>query len=136
MTISYVGGNITNSGPPFVPVEDGSPGEGDFMLCYGIILSSDGVWSLPADWTQIDQFTETLGAPDSRNFIAYKIRGADSGSGYSFGYDGTDANAQVCMVAYTTDGALDLGLDVVYSKVSHYNATSNDYNAAASAIAF
>jgi len=137
MTISYVGGDITGTGPPFVPVEDGSPGEGDFMLAYGFIGSIDGNWTVPADFTMIDEFSETVGAPDHQVFIAYKVRGADAGSGYSFAYDGTDSTAKVCLVAYTTDGSDDLALDVTYVKGSHYHgytSSSDDFNAAAPAI--
>ena len=130
MAVAFRDATNTATGPPFVPSEPASAAEGDFILAYGNINSIDGVWTLPADFTQIDQFSETTGI-DSRNFIAYKVRGSDAGSGYSFGYDGTDANCRVVLAAYSGTG---LGLDVTYSKVSHYNTTNNDFNAAAKAI--
>ena len=130
MTVAFRSGETESVGPPFVPDEPAGAAVGDFMLVYGIIKSIDGSWSLPADFISIDEFSETTGT-DSQVFIAYKIRGSDAGNGYSFGYSGTDENARVLLAAYSGSK---LGLDVVYSKSSHYSTTENARNTAAKPI--
>jgi len=131
MTIAFVDGTITAAGPPFVPAEYAGAGEGDLILAWGHINSNDGVWTYPADFTEIDQFGETTGTPDTRMFYAYKIRGSDAGNGYSFGYDGTDLAAQVGIVGFSGDN---LQFDVTYVKANHYIAANNTLNQAGQAI--
>jgi len=136
MTISNIHNSHTSTGPPFVLTEDAGQAEGDLIVAFGGINSIDGVWTLPGDFIPIDQFSETVGSTSSREFIAYKVRGATAGDGYSFSYDGTAIGANVGIVSYRgTVG--NLGLDVTYVKASHYHgytSTTNDYNAAAAEI--
>ena len=132
MTISFVGSAIDASSP-FTPAEAGSPASGDFMLLFGTIATVDGTWTVPGDFTVIDQFAETAGAGDMHVFIAYKIRGADAGSGYNCSYSGTAGNTRVLLAAYRGDAGT-LALDVTYVKATHYDATLNNANAAAKAI--
>ena len=134
MAIAYRGSNVATAGPPFVPTEDGASATGDFMVAFGNLNTVDGVWTLPADFTQIDQISATAGAPDSRVFLAYKVRGADAGSGYSFGYSGTDASAFVALFSFS---GTNLGLDVTYAQGTHYHeytSATNNLNVAAAAI--
>ena len=135
MTISYVNGEIEAGGPPFVVTEPSGAAEGDLMLAFGNINETDGDWSVPADFTLIQQNLVTVGF-DSTCFIAYKIRGSDAGSGYSFGWDGTDTSARVCLAAYRTDTAYDLIIEPTYNNSLHFLQndgvpTDTDYNAAA-----
>jgi len=131
MAIVFRDGNIDGGNKTsFTPTEDAGAAENDFMLMYGFLASTDGTWTFPADFTQIDQFSETAGAADARVFIGRKVRGATAGNGYNMTYSGTAGNGSVCLISYRGSQALDL----TYVKASHYDNTIDSMNAAAKAI--
>ena len=135
MAITYVGGatDASFTSGNLVVAENGSPAENDIMLCLCNVIATDGVWTDPADWTQIDQFDTTTGSSAARMYIGYKVRGADAGSGYSFGWSGTEGNAGAMMITYR-GGDTSTPFDVTYVKATHFVETSNARNTAAQPI--
>ncbi len=134
MTIAHRGGATDiGSATSWTPTEDAASAENDFMLLVAFVATTDGVFTDPADFTELDQFTETGGSPDSRVYIGYKRRGATAGSGYNITYSGTAANGGSMLVSYS-GVHLTAAFDVTYAKASHYDASLNDENAAAAAI--
>lgn len=133
--ITYRGSNIAvmSGEASKTPTEDGSSAENDFMILWAHINKTDGVWTDPTDFTELDQLTETLGVPDARVYIGWKKRASGAGDGYQMDFSGSTGNGNVGLISYSgVDGSTPF--DVTYSNGSHYAAANNDMNAAAAAI--
>ena len=134
MTISFIDAtSVSGSGTSATPTEPTGAAENDILiLCCGI-NTTDGVWTDPADFTEIDQLTATAGAPDQRIYLGYKKRGSDAGNGYAMSYGGTSSNYN-CVLTCHRGQDLVTPFDVTYVQGTHHNAASNAMNTAAAAI--
>jgi len=134
MAITFVDGSAnTGTGTSVTPTEPSGAAQNDLIIMATCVNTIDGVWTDPADFTEIDQNTATLGAPDTRNYIGYKIRGADAGSGYAMSYSGTSGNYASLISCYR---GVDTSqpIDTTYVNATHFTSASNNMNLAAKAI--
>jgi len=96
--------------------------EDDLVLCHATIDSTDGVWTDPSDFTEIDQY-ET--AASGEVYIGYKIRGSTAGQALTFSYSGTAAAIRATCWGHTGVDTT-TPFDVAYSQGSHQNSQTND----------
>lgn len=125
--ISFVDENtsVANPSTSETPTEPTGAAEGDIIVCFGTHGATDGSWTDPADFTELDQVASAASAD---MYIGYKIRGADAGNGYTFSYSGTGDAMRVTCLAWTGDAPQ---LDVTYVRASHHNSQTNDAGATA-----
>ena len=134
MAITFVDGSAnTGTGTSVTPTEPAGAAQNDLIIMATCVNTIDGVWTDPADFTEIDQNTATLGAPDTRNYIGYKIRGADAGSGYAMSYSGTSGNYASLISCYR---GVDTSqpIDTTYVNATHFTSAANNMNLAAKPI--
>jgi len=136
MSISFINESyVLNAGATSVTgTEPTSTAQNDLVLALVGVNDDTGVWTDPADFTQIDDVEGASGSPDMRCYIGYKVRGADAGSGYAWSYSGASGG---CTCTLITLRGIDTStpIDTTYVQGSHFNdGTLNTPNEAASAI--
>jgi len=114
------------------PGEPAGTAQDDLVLAFCSILSTDGAWTDPADFTEITQQVAS-GGDAAEFYVGYKVRGADAGSGYAFSYSGS-ANHISCTLQTFRGVDTSTPLDVTYVTGSHYDFNLNSGTAAAAAI--
>ncbi len=140
MAISYIGDSSTSSASATsaTNTEPAGAQQDDLMIACGLrnadALTGEGSWSVPADFTIIDNLAELLGSEDGNLFIAYKVRGATAGSGYTFDMGSVTAAAITTLLQCWRGVDTTNPIDVSYVRANHYGATANNANAAAKAI--
>lgn len=99
------------------PSEPTGTQEDDLVLAFCTKAETDGAWTDPADFTQIDdvQFLAT-----GRSYLGYKVRGSTAGSGYAFSHSGASQQMN-CSLATFRGVDTSTPLDVTYVRGSHYN---------------
>ena len=135
MAISFIDGTYTHAGSSSgdTGTEPTGAAENDLIIAIASIQgSSDGLWTDPADFTEIDNLVASTGAT-STTYAGYKVRGSTSGSGYAFSYSGTASGTALSLMAFR---GIDTSapLDVTYVRASHYTEGANDPQLAAAAI--
>jgi hypothetical protein len=133
-SISNVGATSVDAGASATGVTLSEPAgtqEDDLIL---VIVKNDATtsnWTPPADFTQIDQAT---GTSNQRFWIGYKVRGATTGSGYSFTHDfGAGTHTAGQLVVYRDENT-STPLDVSYVQANHKTDSVDDLSYAPSAI--
>ena len=132
MTWEFKGANTDNTGPPWVLTEPTSASAGDVMILYGGRVTPNGVYSAPADFTVIDDVTASAGT-DQHCIIAYKIRGADEGAGYTLNYTGASAASRFALMCFGNTSA-SCTADVAFVRASHFVNAANAINTSAQPI--
>lgn len=108
--------------------------ENDLVIALVGTTDDTGVWTDPADFTEIGQASGLSGSPDMRCYIGYKVRAATAGSGYAWTFGGA---AGGCTCTLLTLRGIDTSfpIDTTYVEGSHFNdGTINTPNEAASPI--
>jgi hypothetical protein len=122
--------DVTGTGSSRTPAEPTGTQQDDLVTAFCTIVSTDGTWTDPADFTEITQKTQSIGGTTVHAYLGYKKRGADAGSGYTFSYSGTAANIRCTLQTFRGQDTT-TALDVAYVEANHYNATANDAGATA-----
>ena len=135
--ISYINGSHLSSAgsTSTTPSEPASCVEDDFIIAVAMWQdddSSGGTITDPADFTQLDNFAETLG-PDGIYYLGHKVRGSDAGNGYAFSTSSGSDNNHVDLLCFRGVDTT-TPLDVTYVKATHYQVRQNDATGAAKAI--
>lgn len=125
----------SSSATSIAPSEPVGAAAGDFAIFGGHINSNtnDGDWTKPADFNWLTTKDETGGTPDNQIAIAWKIRGADAGDGYSFGYSGAAKPMAGALLLFRGVDPV-TPFDVPYVEASHYAFYANDSLSAAKPI--
>jgi hypothetical protein len=133
-SINHVGTTSVDAGASATGVTLSEPSgtqEDDLIL---VIVKNDATgsnWTAPADFTQIDEAT---GTSNQRFWLGYKVRGATTGSGYSFTHDfGAGTHTAGQLVVYRDENT-STPLDVSYVQANHKTDSVDDLSYAPSAI--
>ena len=133
MAITFINGShVDDAGETdLTPSEPTNTAENDLILAFVMWTDTSNTIVDPDDFTQIDNFTETVG-PDREVYAGRKIRGSTAGDGYTFSV----ATVATCQASLLTFRGIDTTtpLDVTYVKANHYTTLDNTPNLACKAI--
>lgn len=124
--ITFVDENTSTAGATTARTvtEPTGAAENDLIVCFASISIEDGVWTDPADFTELDNNAWGTGS-DDHTYLGYKVRGATAGNTLTFSYSGTADTVRATCLALR---GIDTGtpIDTTYVTGSHYNENLDD----------